>query len=228
MTIPQRSWKLHGPNCMRGTFCDTLRPSSKHIDGSSKRSAFCTRHFEMHSVERKSLYFDSGAKPLPERMFTDIQLHHWASMSSTESHVVLHQSISSQIHKSLAIRQDMGSLFVSFTCSLYVLPLSMLCWRYMIFFYIHITGLVQDCSNSSALAMELLQSCTKPSIWSLNTSKCTEEKNLSCCILSTSLTEAKLCIYALTSKWTKHLSDVKPLSEPVLPYYWLDPGNKLK
>ena len=26
-------------------------------------------------------------------------------------------------------------------------------------------GLVQDCSNSSAVAMELLQSCTKPSIW---------------------------------------------------------------
>ena len=26
----------------------------------------------------------------------------------------------------------------------------------------HIEGLVQDCSNSSALAMELLQSCTKP------------------------------------------------------------------
>ena len=28
-----------------------------------------------------------------------------------------------------------------------------------------IDGLVQDCSNSSAVAMELLQSCTKPSIW---------------------------------------------------------------
>ena len=28
-----------------------------------------------------------------------------------------------------------------------------------------IDGLVQDCSNSSALAMELLQSCTKPSEW---------------------------------------------------------------
>ena len=28
----------------------------------------------------------------------------------------------------------------------------------------HIDGLAQDCSNSSALAMELLQSCTKPSI----------------------------------------------------------------
>ena len=28
----------------------------------------------------------------------------------------------------------------------------------------YIDGSVQDCSNSSALAMELLQSCTKPSI----------------------------------------------------------------
>ena len=32
----------------------------------------------------------------------------------------------------------------------------------------HIDGLVQDCSNSSALAMELLQSCTKPSIYYRN------------------------------------------------------------
>ena len=29
----------------------------------------------------------------------------------------------------------------------------------------YINGLVQDCSNSSALAMELLQSCSKPSIY---------------------------------------------------------------
>ena len=29
----------------------------------------------------------------------------------------------------------------------------------------HIDGLVQDCSNSNALAMELLQSCTEPSTW---------------------------------------------------------------
>ena len=29
----------------------------------------------------------------------------------------------------------------------------------------HFDGLVQDCSISSALAMEILQSCTKPSIW---------------------------------------------------------------
>ena len=32
-------------------------------------------------------------------------------------------------------------------------------------FYLHFNGLVQDCINSSALAMELLWSCTKPSIW---------------------------------------------------------------
>ena len=31
----------------------------------------------------------------------------------------------------------------------------------------HVDGLVQDCSNSSALAMELLQSCTKPSMYSI-------------------------------------------------------------
>ena len=31
---------------------------------------------------------------------------------------------------------------------------------------LNIEGLVQDCSSSVALATELLQSCTKPSIWS--------------------------------------------------------------
>ena len=32
------------------------------------------------------------------------------------------------------------------------------------FTYLHVEGLAKDCSNSSALAMELLQSCAKPSI----------------------------------------------------------------
>ena len=32
----------------------------------------------------------------------------------------------------------------------------------------HVDGIMQDCSNPSALAMRLLQSCTKPSIWSVN------------------------------------------------------------
>ena len=31
----------------------------------------------------------------------------------------------------------------------------------------YIDGLAQDCSNSSALAIELLQTCTKPSIYAL-------------------------------------------------------------
>ena len=36
-------------------------------------------------------------------------------------------------------------------------------WR--AYLYRHIDGLVQDCSNSSALAMELLPSYTKPPLW---------------------------------------------------------------
>ena len=32
----------------------------------------------------------------------------------------------------------------------------------------YLYGLVQDCSNSSALALELLQSCTKPSIYQVS------------------------------------------------------------
>ena len=41
--------------------------------------------------------------------------------------------------------------------------------------HMYIDGLVQDCSNSSALAVELLQSCTKPSIYVFIHSK--EKKN---------------------------------------------------
>ena len=46
-----------------------------------------------------------------------------------------------------------------------------LCWdlqtqeRALHWHVLHIDDLVQDCSNSIALAMELLQFCTKPSIW---------------------------------------------------------------
>ena len=32
-------------------------------------------------------------------------------------------------------------------------------------YILHFDGLVQDCSNSSALAVELMQSCTKPSVY---------------------------------------------------------------
>ena len=38
-------------------------------------------------------------------------------------------------------------------------------WPGQVEFYIeHIDGLMQDCSNSTANALELLQSCTKPLI----------------------------------------------------------------
>ena len=39
------------------------------------------------------------------------------------------------------------------------------CSRYPMGYFYHVDGLVQDCSNSSALAVELLQSCTKPSMY---------------------------------------------------------------
>ena len=38
----------------------------------------------------------------------------------------------------------------------------------------HLDDLLQDCSISSALAMEILQSCTKPSIWSFRFQCCME------------------------------------------------------
>ena len=40
----------------------------------------------------------------------------------------------------------------------------MICYIYIIY---HTHGLVQDCSNSIVNTMELLQSCTKPSIYSI-------------------------------------------------------------
>ena len=38
----------------------------------------------------------------------------------------------------------------------------------VLMFGFYVDGLVQDCSNSSVLALELLQSCTKPSMWSVD------------------------------------------------------------
>ena len=65
----------------------------------------------------------------------------------------------------------------------------------------HIAGLVQDCSNSSALAMELPQSCTKPAIY---------VDILYCCLIQSihvnslvhiySLCTVK-CMYSCDSQW---------------------------
>ena len=46
----------------------------------------------------------------------------------------------------------------------YILPRSALFCN-SLHFHVHVDGLVQDCDNSSALAMELPQSCTKPSMY---------------------------------------------------------------
>ena len=47
----------------------------------------------------------------------------------------------------------------------------------------YIDGLVQDCSNSSASAVEFLQSCTKSLIWSLVLQYIPWNMHLVCCTL---------------------------------------------
>ena len=47
----------------------------------------------------------------------------------------------------------------------YIVTSSLICWDAFTKGSLYIDGLVQDCSNSSALAMELLQFCTKPSTY---------------------------------------------------------------
>ena len=54
---------------------------------------------------------------------------------------------------------DFSSAFLSTHC-----PLGDVAVTLDYYFEDHIDGLVQDCSNSSVLAVQLLQSCTKPSI----------------------------------------------------------------
>ena len=53
-------------------------------------------------------------------------------------------------------------------------------WKWLLDRHISITYSIGDCSNTSALAPELLQSCTKPSIWS------TSRINIQCSNIFTS------------------------------------------
>ena len=58
------------------------------------------------------------------------------------------------------------TMFLSKTLNLVLLDFAQIqvtLWTEMT--QLHIDGLVQYCSNSSALAMELLQSCTKPAVY---------------------------------------------------------------
>ena len=73
----------------------------------------------------------------------------------------------------------------------------------------YIDGLVQDCSNSSALALELLQSCTKPSMYTY----------IYCTVKHLEVTEKNvhLCVPGCTQYFcTKHSNNAYSVSEPVL------------
>ena len=68
----------------------------------------------------------------------------------------------------------------------------------------NIDGLVQGCSNSSALAMELLQSCTKPSICVSKTSQGTKDRNV---CLGFGKQRHDMCISVLW--WVQSISSIE-------------------
>ena len=77
-------------------------------------------------------------------------------------------------HNQEAIEQNIGigwvctqSGKVSPNDTLRVANISHECLLWFVWLNHPVNGLVQDCSNSIANALELLQSCTKPSTWSL-------------------------------------------------------------
>ena len=83
---------------------------------------------------------------------------------------------------------------------------------------LHIDGLVQDCRNSSALAMELLQSCTKPSI-----SYCV--MTITVCIMR-GRPSLSLCLNsALCSNCQRFSSMIQSKADPLLPIFQ-DNGDK--
>ena len=77
----------------------------------------------------------------------------------------------------------------------------------------HIDGLAQDCSNSIALAMQLLQSCTKPSMF------CSVNQSLFILDGKSFATETQVDrINAITHKY----------NDNCVPPNWLsDPGNEI-
>ena len=82
------------------------------------------------------------------------------------------------------------------------------CWS------LHIDGSVQDCSNSIASALELLQSCTNPSIYS----------NVPMIVAVDFLTVPIVHI-----GWgnDRHMSGAKPFTEPLLTYCQLDCAEQI-
>ena len=89
---------------------------------------------------------------------------------------------------------------------------------------------MQDCSNSIANALELPQSCTKPSIWWFGTEQATSHylkqwgpsslRHIWPIYLKTRPLLVPIMVCCLFG--------TKPLSEPMLAYCQLDPGKKLQ
>ena len=83
-------------------------------------------------------------------------------------------------------------------------------WEHYYAVCLAIIGLVQDCSNSSALAMELLQSCTKPSICSYESNSSQYITDISVMLLKSLAT--RLLVHANAKENTK-ASNYSPLCE---------------
>ena len=78
----------------------------------------------------------------------------------------------------------------------------------------HIDGLAQDCSNSIAKALELLQSCTKPSIW-CHWSWSSLPQVMACCLMTLShyQNQCWLFYWVFTQKYfVKFVSKPRPCS----------------
>ena len=77
----------------------------------------------------------------------------------------------------------------------------------------NINGLVQDCSISNMLAIEILQTCTKPSI-------CYIQQTMTDGALSTRVCTTTAPRWAMVCqhwfRWWLHMSGNKPLPEPLL------------
>ena len=97
------------------------------------------------------------------RHYRETLLHYWLSVGG------IHRSPMDSHHKGPVMRSFYVSLLLARTILLNKNSWAAgNMWRYDTpVTSLHIDGLVQDCSNSVALAMELLQSYTEPSIWSV-------------------------------------------------------------
>ena len=110
-----------------------------------------------------------GAKPLSEPMLPYCQLDHREHFNEI-SFKIQKFSFKNMRLKMLSAKWQLLCLSLSVLIFIHILISFQLCWWKDPYqpkegFRHNMDGSVQDSSNSSALAMELLQSCTKPLIY---------------------------------------------------------------